>query len=158
MEFGHRHTSNWITLNDGVMGGRSIGKMSWAADHMHWEGQTSLQNNGGFASVRSPWSSMDLSGMSAVVIVCKGTGGPFKLTLETSQQWWMPYAYASFTPSNDWSEITIPLKAFQWSQAQLGDLKTVSSKELREVLRSGLMKYDGTASAFELEVKSIAFQ
>ena len=40
----------------------------------------------------------------------------------------------------------------------MGDLKSVTpSRELEDVLRVGLMKYDGTAQAFDLEVASIQF-
>ena len=40
----------------------------------------------------------------------------------------------------------------------MGDLKSVApERELSDVLRMGLMKYDGTAQPFELEVASIRF-
>ena len=148
----------WNPLNDGVMGGLSEGQTSFTDSTMLWTGQTRLENNGGFASVRSPWSHTNLQTMKGVVIRCKGQGGPFKLTLETSERWWMPYAYASFAPSEDWQDLVLPVNDFSWSQAQTGDLKGVSpARELSDVLRMGLMKYDGTAQSFELEVASIRF-
>ena len=80
------------------------------------------------------------------------------MTLETSERWWMPYAYASFSPSEDWQEVVLEVNDFSWSQAQMGDLKSVSpALELSDVLRIGLMKYDGTAQPFDLEVASIRF-
>ena len=80
------------------------------------------------------------------------------MTLETSERWWMPYAYASFSPSEDWQEVVLEVADFSWSQAQMGDLKSVSpARELSDVLRMGLMKYDGTAQPFELELASIRF-
>ena len=151
--------SPWTPLNDGVMGGLSEGQITLTDSSMRWMGQTRLENNGGFASVRSPWGHTNLQGMSGVVIRCKGQGGAFKLTLETSQRWWMPYAYASFTPSGDWQDIVLTAEDFSWSQAQMGDLKKVSpSRELSDVLRVGLMKYDGTAQPFDLEIASIEFR
>ena len=40
----------------------------------------------------------------------------------------------------------------------MGDLKGVSpARELSDVLRLGLMKYDGTAQSFELEVATMRF-
>ena len=148
----------WRPLNDGVMGGLSEGDVVLHDTAMSWKGQTRLENNGGFASVRAPWSHTDLRAMDKVVIRCRGNGGPFKLTLETSERWWMPYAYASFSPSEEWQDVTLKAKDFSWSQAQMGDLKTVTpSRELGDVLRMGLMKYDGTAQSFDLEVASIQF-
>ncbi|MGB1636899.1 MAG: CIA30 family protein, partial [Flavobacteriales bacterium] len=156
--FGLHETNTWRPLNDGVMGGMSTGRIVWAEESLVWGGATSLANNGGFASIRSPWGETNLTGMTQVVVVCRGYGGPFKLTLETSERWWMPYAYTSFEPSSEWEEIVLHLPDFQWSQAQMGDLKAVSGSELGSVLRVGLMKYDGTAQPFELEVRSISFQ
>ena len=78
-------------LNDGVMGGLSE-RITWDRG-MHWVGQTRLENNGGFSSVRAAWGEYNLDGLSSITIRCKGEGGPFKLTMEMSQRWWMPYAY-----------------------------------------------------------------
>src|SRR5210317_35617 len=44
----------WQTVNDGVMGGRSDGRFRINEDkYMEFFGTLSLENNGGFASVRS---------------------------------------------------------------------------------------------------------
>lgn len=158
LRFGSKHTASWAPLNDGVMGGRSSGHVVWADDAMVWEGETSLANNGGFASVRSPWGETDLQGMAEVVVTCRGTGGPFKFTLETSSQWWLPYAYASFEPAETWNEVVLPLRAFRWNMARVGDLHGVKSRDVSRVLRMGVMKYDGTAAPFHLEIRAVEFR
>ena len=158
IQFGELMIDSWQPLNDGVMGGLSEGSVVMSDSVMRWTGKTRLENNGGFASVRSAWGTLDLRFLKRVVIRCRGVGGPLKLTLETSTRWWMPYAYASFTPSNTWQDVELDLQDFSWSQAQMGDLKAVQpALELGEVLRIGLMKYDGTAQPFDLEVASIHF-
>ena len=156
MDFTQLEGQTWRPLNDNVMGGRSSGTIAWSDAGMRWSGATRLENNGGFSSVRGPWGSDDFSDLKSVVITCRGTGGPFKLTLETSRAWYLPYAFISFEPSTEWSEITLPLADFRWSQAFVGD--TGFTPSLREVLRVGLMKYDGTAQAFELDVAGIRFE
>ena len=159
IQFGSAMNEPWRTLNDGVMGGLSEGVLMLDDTSMRWTGQTRLENNGGFASIRAPWGHHDLRARNQAIVRCRGTGGPFKLTLENSQRWWMPYAYAEFDPSGEWQDIVLDLEDFSWSQAQMGDLKRVSpSSDLADVLRFGLMKYDGTAQMFELEVASIRFQ
>ena len=80
---------SWRPLNDGVLGGLSEGRITWD-EGMHWVGQTRLENNGGFSSVRAAWGEYNLDGLSSITIRCKGEGGPFKLTMEMSQRWWMP--------------------------------------------------------------------
>ena len=158
IDFGSSMVEPWRSINDGVMGGLSEGEIAWKDTVMLWSGQTSLENNGGFASIRGPWEHHDLRAMNRAIIRCRGNGGPFKMTLETSQRWWMPYAYTSFNPNDDWQDVVIDVEDFSWSQAQMGDLRNVApSQELGDVLRIGLMKYDGTAQPFELEVASIHF-
>jgi len=143
----------WVPLNDGVMGGMSEGTVTWQDSSFRWKGQTRLENNGGFASLRSPWGEQDLRGLQRLEVTCRGTGGPFKVTLETSQRWWMPYAYATLDVSEEWQTIEVDVKDFQWSQAQMGDLRTVDPQsDFQNILRMGWMKYDGTAQAFDLEV------
>ncbi len=139
------------------MGGLSEGQIEWS-DGMHWMGETRLENNGGFSSVRAEWGEYNLQDLNAITIRCKGEGGPFKLTMEMSQRWWMPYAYASFEPSEDWQEISIEVEDIKWSQAFTGDLEALPlAQALGDVIRLGLMKYDGTAQAFDLEVSFIRF-
>ena len=158
IEFSAFMDEPWRTLNDGVMGGVSEGSIEWTDSSMVWTGQTRLENNGGFASVREPWGHRNLHNLEQINIRCRGKGGPLKLTLETSQRWWMPYAYASFQPTDEWQNLVLDAKEFSWSQAQLGDLTSVSPRrDLSDVLRLGFMKYDGTAQAFELEVASMSF-
>ena len=158
VRFGSDMSEPWRPLNDGVMGGLSEGEVEMHDSSITWRGETRLENNGGFASLRSTWRSRNLSNLNGIVVKCRGKGGPFKLTMETSERWWMPYAYASFTPSTEWQEVVISESDLKWSQAQMGDLKGVSpARELSDVLRIGLMKYDGTAQPFELEVASIRF-
>ena len=149
---------SWRPLNDGVMGGLSEGRITWD-EGMHWVGQTRLENNGGFSSVRAAWGEYNLDGLKSITIRCKGEGGPFKLTMEMSQRWWMPYAYASFEPTADWQDITIKAKDLKWSQAFSGDMEALPLQQaLGSVIRLGFMKYDGTAQAFDLEVASLRFE
>lgn len=149
---------SWQPLNDGVMGGLSEGRIAWE-EGMHWVGQTRLENNGGFSSVRAAWGEYNFDGLSSITIRCRGEGGPFKLTMEMSQRWWMPYAYAAFEPTANWQDFTIDVKDLTWSQAFTGDMETLPLKQaLGSVIRLGFMKYDGTAQAFDLEVASIRFE
>ena len=149
----------WRPLNDGVMGGLSEGTIDWTSEGMLWEGKTRLENNGGFSSVRGPWSQLNYGELKQIVISCRGNGGPFKLTMERSQQWWMPYIYASFSPTQEWGEVTIPASELLWSQAFSGDYPNIPlMSALSNIQRVGLMKYDGSAQAFQLQVKDIRFE
>ena len=161
LDFGKGEATGWRALNDGVMGGRSIGVVDYGRNTMTWEGTVSLENNGGFSSVRSPWGLRDLSGFGSMTFRCRTTTGAadtFTLTMETHEQWWMPYWKANFSVDPEWSEVTLDFADLKKSSAMTGDLpKLWSWGALDDILRIGMMKYDGTAGDFGLEVDGIRF-
>ena len=55
VDFGDKqNSSGWSVVNDGVMGGRSVGKARLTDEGvMIFSGTLSLKNNGGFSSIRS---------------------------------------------------------------------------------------------------------
>lgn len=161
LDFGKGQVSNWRALNDGVMGGRSIGVVDYDRKSMTWAGTVSLENNGGFSSVRSEWGERDLSAFGSMTLRCRTTTGEsdtFTLTMETSEQWWMPYWKANFTAGSEWSEVTLDFADLKKSSAMTGDLpKLWSWGALDDILRVGMMKYDGLAGDFGLEVDWVRF-
>jgi hypothetical protein len=55
VEFADRASiDGWSNVDDSVMGGISASTTTWEADAMVFSGDLSLENNGGFTSVRSP--------------------------------------------------------------------------------------------------------
>ena len=52
---------DWIIVNDSVMGGLSKSKVTFTENGLVFKGTLSLQNNGGFASIRSGKGKFDLS-------------------------------------------------------------------------------------------------
>ncbi|MFN0082183.1 MAG: CIA30 family protein [Ferruginibacter sp.] len=67
--------AKWYVVNDTVMGGESSAKMRVdAASHGLFGGHVSLDNNGGFSSVRYDAGKTKLAGYSKFVIVLKGDG------------------------------------------------------------------------------------
>ena len=161
LDFGKGQVTSWRALNDGVMGGRSIGVVEYGRKTMTWAGTVSLENNGGFSSVRSDWGQRDLSAFGSMTMRCRTTLGEadtFTLTMETSEQWWMPYWKANFEAGPEWGEVTLDFNALKKSSAMTGDLpKLWSWGALDDILRIGFMKYDGTAGDFGLEVDWIRF-
>jgi len=161
LDFGKGTLRSWRALNDGVMGGRSVGVVDYGRKTMTWAGAVSLENNGGFSSVRSEWNEQDLSTFSSVTLLCRTTTGEadtFTLTMETSQQWWMPYWKANFTADSEWQEVTLDFADLKKSSAMTGELpKLWTWGDLSDIMRIGFMKYDGTAGEFGLEVDWMRF-
>ena len=42
IDFGTEKTNTWAVINDGVMGGRSLGKVNYENNSMHFKGSISL--------------------------------------------------------------------------------------------------------------------
>ena len=86
----------WRAINDGVMGGVSSGGMSEFDEGLRFEGSLSLENNGGFASVRRALLE-DLSNTKIVRIVVRGDGRRYQLRLHQQG----PFEGVSWTHSFD---------------------------------------------------------
>ena len=66
---------SWQIVNDGVMGGLSKGNVEHTSDNiMHFWGTLSLDNNGGFSTVRSRGVNFDLSNDLGLLMRVKGDG------------------------------------------------------------------------------------
>jgi len=74
----------WRPVNDGVMGGVSSGAIAAGADGTAvLEGVISLENNGGFASVRTAPRDFALDGFDGLLVRVNGGGKGYKPTART---------------------------------------------------------------------------
>ena len=65
-------TLRWTPVNDRVMGGVSTSQTTATADGMAYSGVVSLDNNGGFASLRALPCEYGLAGAIALVLPLEG--------------------------------------------------------------------------------------
>jgi len=106
-------TGAWQVVNDGVMGGVSAGSFRPAGGVAVFEGEVSLENNGGFASVRSLPARHDLAGCDAFVIRARGDGRRYKFTARMDPGFDGAVYQAGFTTrAGEWEEHRLPLKQF----------------------------------------------
>lgn len=79
-----QEAQRWCSVDDVVMGGVSRSAFSVTPEGLGvFFGELSLENNGGFASVRRNVEDIDFSGMRAVLIRVKGDGRFYQLRLQT---------------------------------------------------------------------------
>ncbi|NBP81245.1 hypothetical protein EBU58_11145, partial [bacterium] len=72
----------WQAVNDGVMGGVSDGRFRIMPEKtMEFFGTLSLENNGGFASVRSKPTALNIKAGDVIVVRVKGDGREYVLNL-----------------------------------------------------------------------------
>ncbi|NND62714.1 MAG: CIA30 family protein, partial [Flavobacteriaceae bacterium] len=110
LDFGTNNDGNdWRIVNDDVMGGRSQSKKDLRENSLYFSGNVSLENNGGFASIRSPYDTYDLSEFETVTIRFRGTNRKFALSMDIHRAWYLPNYKHEFTPEGEnWQEITVP--------------------------------------------------
>ena len=100
---------NWRILDDEVMGGRSQGHFSLTAEgHGQFSGTISLENNGGFSSVRYTPDEITVDQRNQIKIRLKGDGKRYQFRVKHDLQ-----AYASyityFETTGEWQDVTFKL-------------------------------------------------
>lgn len=100
---------NWIIVNDVVMGGQSMGsfKLNDKGNGV-FQGNVSLENNGGFASLRYRFENPDIKPYSSVMVRLKGDGLRYQFRVKSRAYDRQSYIY-HFQTSGDWQWIEIPL-------------------------------------------------
>ena len=75
---GSSDIGKWRVVVDGVMGGRSTGQIERQQNSLVFTGETSLENNGGFSSIRAPVPAGSLAGYDSLRVRVKGDGRTWK--------------------------------------------------------------------------------
>lgn len=107
---------NWFSVNDGVMGGISKGSFRITADgSLLFSGTLSLENNGGFASIRSRNVAIDLDGATALLVKARGDGRTYWAEIrERNQQGASSFRAYLPTVEGELKTIRIPLSDFKF--------------------------------------------
>lgn len=93
-------------LNDTVMGGRSRSRMTETGSGVAvFAGEVSLENNGGFASVRTQLADAQLAGMAGIALRVRGDGRTYRLTAQRDRA---TYDIDFSTRAGEWQEIKLP--------------------------------------------------
>ena len=150
---------NWNIINDDVMGGLSKSAIDLTENSVVFSGVTSLKNNGGFASIRSPRKQKDLSKYEKIRIRFRSnTNREYAMRLGLYDVYYKPnYKYFFKPKSDEWQTIEFNLSEFK--EYTLGRL-TANSIEwafLDKVLRIGIIVADKKEGPFQIEIDYIEF-
>ena len=143
----------WRTVNDGVMGGVSDGRRRLTGDgSMEFFGKLSLDNNGGFASVRSQSGELRLNDGDVIVARVRGDGRRYYFNARTNKPR-MAFSYrAEFqTKAEEWQEIRVPVADLRatWFGRQISGASPVTASSVNSI---GFLLADKKPGSFELEV------
>jgi hypothetical protein len=101
---------DWIIIDDVVMGGESFSTFKLNEDGFGvFEGSVSLDNNGGFSSVRYRFQKTELQQFTSIVVKLRGDGKEYQLRIKSNYSDYYSYIMP-FSTSGEWQEIKIPLK------------------------------------------------
>jgi len=148
--------SNWNIVDDVVMGGRSSGNFYLDNEgHGVFEGKVSLENNGGFSSLRYEFDKMSTKGFSKVIIKVKGDGKSYQFRVKSKSSDYYSYI-TSFESSKDWETIELQLSemypAFRGRDLDMPNYDKESIEEIAFLI--GNKK----AESFKLEIESIVLK
>jgi NADH dehydrogenase [ubiquinone] 1 alpha subcomplex assembly factor 1 len=143
----------WQAVNDGVMGGVSEGWFKITADKtMEFSGRLSLENNGGFASVRTKLTNFNIHGGDTLVVRVKGDGREYVLNIYTKTRR-MAFSYRAPLPTtkDQWTEVSVPLDEF--IPTSFGNrVQGMGPVEPDQINSLGFMLSDKKPGPFKLEV------
>ena len=146
----------WQTVNDGVMGGVSDGKFKITDKKtLEFYGTLSLENNGGFASVRSKAKKLGLEKGDVLVARVRGDGRDYSMNLYVPRPLTaFSYRAAVKTKKDEWIEVKLPLDKFEATSfgRVVKDARPVDPQEVNGL---GFLLSDKKAGPFKLAVEWI---
>jgi NADH dehydrogenase [ubiquinone] 1 alpha subcomplex assembly factor 1 len=147
----------WHAIDDRVMGGVSRSTLrSDPGGHAVFEGEVSLERNGGFASVRSSPGDRGLPGAEACLTEVRGDPKQFKLSLLTDHGFDGVNFQASFNPAGGtWHILHLPVAGFRatFRGREVPDVPPLNPARIHQV---GLTFAARQAGTFELHVRRIS--
>ncbi len=125
---------NWVVLDDVVMGGKSYGNFFLnKKGHGEFNGDVSLENNGGFSSVRYRLNKDNLDNYTKFSIKIKGDGKAYQFRVKRSRNDYHSYIY-TFQTTTDWQTIEIPFsEMYPAFRGRKLSLKNYQGEQMQEI-------------------------
>jgi monofunctional biosynthetic peptidoglycan transglycosylase len=143
----------WRIVNDGVMGGLSNSRIRATPNSTAvFEGRLSLENNGGFASVRTLLNGLDLSDQEGISLRVRGDGRTYQVRFRTNRRFDGVTYRATFTTKPDqWTTVKVPFSEFipTYRGRILRGVEPLDTADLQQL---ALMVADKKQGRFQLEI------
>jgi hypothetical protein len=145
----------WRIVNDGVMGGLSSSNAVVKDDKIVFSGNVSLENNGGFASLRSPVKDYNFEKFSGIEIKIKGDGKLYSISMKETTYFNGYFYTSSFeTKKDEWIVVQIPFNEFKlyYYGKETSSNKKIPLNNIKEI---SLLIGDKQEGQFKAEVDYI---
>jgi NADH dehydrogenase [ubiquinone] 1 alpha subcomplex assembly factor 1 len=149
----------WRVVNDTVMGGVSSGELVWSDGMLVFTGELSLDNGGGFASMRSdriePEEAAEWAGRPGPRIVADGDGRTWTVEVRTDDDdgGWVSTMQTS---ADGLTEVELPWASFSPVTRFLDPRPSAEPLDPARVVSVAFYLVDGVEGPFRLGVRSIS--
>lgn len=151
--------SDWVVVNDGVMGGLSKGELVLTNKTLKFKGNISFKNNGGFASFRNRYGLYNLKDASTVEIKYRSAGQIMALSLEPNDMFYEP-TYRIYLENTYLAWKTVDIDINQFIECVLGEPtgNKITPDILLKIKRIGFITAGKKEGNFEIEIKYLNFK
>lgn len=146
------NVNRWYSLNDNVMGGKSVGTFSQKNDHLHFHGSINT-DGGGFASIRRKISAEPFSNVDRIRLAVQSDKRAYSVQLQDengTQQSISHRAPIAVKATDDYEVIEIQLKdlvpMFRGRNIQAAKFNTATARTI------GIMLSDSIDGPFNLKL------
>lgn len=147
----------WYVVNDSVMGGLSNSQVTQTQENLLFTGNVSLDNNGGFASIRTELNTQSQN-TKAIALRVKGDGQTYQLRLRTTNYLdGAAYTHSFKTVKNEWVDINFAPSDFTltYRGRVLEQQPIIDFDDIKQL---GFMIAGKQEGKFKLEVGKIEFK
>ena len=155
-DFNKQSVLDWVVVDDAVMGGRSSGYLD-LSDHGHavFHGEVSLENNGGFTSIRYRFDQKKIDGFEKISIKLRGDGKSYKFRIKEHINDRHSYMHI-FSTTGDWQTIEIEMaEMMPWYRGRKLNMPAFSASLLAEV---AFLIANKQEESFRLEIDTIVLE
>ena len=146
----------WQVVDDDVMGGNSNGSLFLSKDgNGIFKGNVSIENNGGFSSIRLNNQRLKLSGEKNIILDVKGDGAEYQFRIKRSMSDRHSFIY-NFKTSGEWETISIPLNKMTASFRGY-DIGIPNFNE-NQIDQLGFLRSSKINTSYKLEIKRISLK
>ena len=149
--FDSNNLLNWNIVNDSVMGGRSQATLKLINNtYANFKGYLSLQNNGGFSSIRAYYPP-DLTNLKSIVLKVRGDGRKYNFRIRGNTESWASYTHSFDTVEGEWNEIELKIDDFYpvYRGYTLKNMPQLSEVIIKEI---GIMLSDKIEGSFSIDI------
>jgi len=138
------------------MGGLSQGSFSLTSEgHGLFQGSVSLENNGGFTSVRHRFSALEVNSASKIKIRLKGDGRAYQFRIKDASRQYYSYI-TTFSTNGEWQDIEIPLGEMEpYFRGRKLNLTNFSENQIEEIV---FLIANKKEEQFELLIDSVVLE